>query len=68
MTDEPGSGVRQGGRRLTATSQVTNHRFCQEEAVELGGGGGGGHTMHVLMAHYFLCQSLHRDKTLGSSL
>lgn len=27
MTEKPGSSVRQGGRSLTATSQVTNHRF-----------------------------------------
>lgn len=27
MTEKPGSGVRQGGRSLTATLQVTNHRL-----------------------------------------
>lgn len=38
MTEKPSSGVRQGGRSLTATSQVTDHRFWQEETGELENG------------------------------
>lgn len=35
MTEKPGSAVRQGGHGLTATSQITNHRFRQQETSEL---------------------------------
>ncbi len=35
MTEKPALGVRHGGRGLTAASQVTNHRFRQEETCKL---------------------------------